>query len=140
MASEAVVSGTGRGAGLSVTSAPAVRRSVIANIAAGALATGLLAVFKTPLATGFAVGYIIGVVNLLWLLRIARRAVAMAPHRAQRFVARHYFMRFAATALVLGVLISKRYIEPWPPVGGLTLCVLTTIGVMLYSAKEEVNP
>ena len=132
MASEAVGTGTGRRQAVAATPVLAVRRAVVANIIAGAFATGLLEVFKTPLATGFLVGYIIGVVNLLWLLRIARRGVAMAQDKAQGFVARHYFIRFAVRALVLGILISRRYLEPWPPVGGLTLCVLTTIGVMIY--------
>lgn len=108
-----------------------------ANLITGTAGVAACALFKTHAATGFAAGYIIGVINIFWLLRIARKGTGMAPDRAVRFVTRRYYIRFLTTALVFALLISRGILPPAPLLVGLTGAILTTIIVMISLAREE---
>ena len=84
-----------------------------------------------------AAGYIVGTLNMLWLMRIASKGITMTPDRAAKRVARSYYVRFAATVLVFVLLISKGLLNPWLLMAGFSLPVFSVIGVMIYTAREE---
>ncbi|MBE9527707.1 MAG: ATP synthase subunit I [Proteobacteria bacterium] len=107
------------------------------NIVAGALGTGVTAIINSTLAPDFAVGYLMGVANLVWLFIIARRAMGKGVHFAGRMVARNYYIRFLLTAVILILLISKGIMEPWPMVAGLTTAIFVSIGAMVLSIQAE---
>lgn len=108
-----------------------------------ALAAGVLAcvIIKSSIAPGFAFGYILGLINIFFMLRMAHKGIGMKPEKAGRYVIGGYYIRFTVTSLLLAVLIAKGIIGPWPPILGLTGSVITTvgvmIGVMLGVAREE---
>ena len=111
---------------------------LLANLAACAVLSGvLLAVVNSSIVPGFASGFLIGTVSMLWLIRIARRGMRMAPEKVERFVKAAYHLRFAAVAALFAVLIAKGILSPWPLVAGLTGSIATTVGTMIYLAKEE---
>ncbi len=107
------------------------------NIVAGALGTGVTALINGTLAPDFAAGYLMGVVNLVWLFIIARRAMGRDVHSAGRMVARNYYIRFLLTAVILILLISKGIMAPWPMVAGLSTAIFVSIGAMVLSIKAE---
>lgn len=109
----------------------------MANLAAGITGVGASFILKSSFASGFAIGYTIGVVNIFWLLNIARKGVRLTPERAGKLVTRNYYMRFLATAVIFSVLIGARLLSPWPLVAGLTLSIFTTIIVTILAAREE---
>ncbi len=108
------------------------------NLAACAVFSGvLLVVAKSSIVPGFASGFLIGSVSMLWLIRIARRGMRMDPEKVERFVKAAYHLRFAAVAALFAVLIAKGILSPWPLVAGLTGSIATTVCTMIYLAKEE---
>lgn len=110
-----------------------------ANTASGLLGTGIIALVRTSAAGPFAIGFVLGLLNAFWLLRIARRGVQMTPEKAGRFVAISYYIRFAATAAVFIALLLVARISPWPMLAGLTCSVFTTVAVMIFLAREEAS-
>ncbi len=107
------------------------------NIGAGAVGTGITALVSGSLAPGYALGYIMGVVNLVWLYIVAKRAMGRSAELAGRMVARNYYTRFLLTAVILILLISKGIMEPWPIVAGLSTAIFVSIGAMVLSIKAE---
>lgn len=111
----------------------------VANLITGVGGTLALAIIISgAVAVGFAAGYIVGAVNILWLFRIAKKGINMAPQKAGRYVASSYSLRYAITILALGALISTRLVKAWPAVAGLTVCIFTTIAAVIFAAREEV--
>lgn len=110
-----------------------------ANLAAGIILASALGVFKPSLAPGFALGFTVAVFNIFWLMRVIRKGVALTSVKAGRIVARSYFVRFAATALIITLIVSKGVASPLPLLLGLTASIVTTICVMIFSALEEVS-
>lgn len=94
---------------------------------------------KNSIAIGFAVGYIIGIINVLWLLRTASKGVTLNPAKAGRHVAVHYYLRFFATAAVLGALIYFQLLSAWSPVAGLSAAHLASAGLLIYSSLSELR-
>ncbi|MBI5234834.1 MAG: ATP synthase subunit I [Deltaproteobacteria bacterium] len=87
--------------------------------------------------TGFAVGWMIAAVNMSWLLRIARRCLELTPEKAARSGARTYYLRFAATALVFTIVVSRKLIDPVPLLAGFSGSLFLIIGIMIAVAREE---
>jgi len=111
---------------------------LLTNLAACAVLSGvLLVVANSSIVPGFASGFLIGAISMLWLIRIARRGMRMPPEKVERFVKAAYHLRFAAVAALFAVLIAKGILSPWPLVAGLTGSIATTVGTMIYLAKEE---
>lgn len=111
---------------------------LLANLASCVVLSGvLLAVANGPVVPGFAAGFLIGSISMLWLIRIARRGMSMDPEKVERFVKAAYHLRFAAVAALFAVLIAKGILSPWPLVAGLTGSIATTVCTMIYLAKEE---
>ena len=111
----------------------------VANLVAGIICAGALGVFKTAYAQSFAIGFTVAVFNIFWLMRVIRKGVALTSPKAGRIVARSYFVRFAATAVIITLLVSKGLASPLPLILGLTASIVTTICVMIFSALEEVS-
>lgn len=116
---------------------PASQRLVAVNLAASAIGASVLLTVGAQEALGFLTGCLIGGLNLLWMARIARRGLGMEAHRAARYVAMRYYLRFVLTAGVLALLIKEGYVAPWPPAAGLTTIIFATVGVLIFSLKEE---
>ncbi|MBI5889023.1 MAG: ATP synthase subunit I [Deltaproteobacteria bacterium] len=112
----------------------------MAHAFAGIGGTAIALLMKNSIAIGFAVGYIIGVINALWLFRTAAKGVTLKPVKAGRHVAFHYYLRFFTTAAALGMLIYFRLLSPWSPVAGLSAALLVSAGVMIYSGMAVLRP
>jgi len=83
-------------------------------------------------------GYMLGFLNLLSLFRIVRQGLSRPPEKAIGFVARRYYARFAITAAVIYLLISRGLLSaPWPPLIGIITSLLASIGSLVFIAKEE---
>ncbi|MEK7773627.1 MAG: ATP synthase subunit I [Deltaproteobacteria bacterium] len=117
----------------------AAYKAGVANLIAGVGGTLASAIIISgAVAVGFAAGYIVGAVNILWLFKIATKGINMAPQKAGRYVASSYYLRYAITILALGALIATRLVKAWPAVAGLTVCIFTTIAAMIFAVREEV--
>lgn len=106
------------------------------NIVIGLTGAIIGAIFSHSLLS-VAAGYLVGSLNMLWLMRIASKGVTLTADSAARSVARSYYVRFAATVLVFTLLISKGLVNPWLLVAGFSLPVFCVLGVMIYMAREE---
>lgn len=111
----------------------------VTNLACGIILAAALGVFKASYAPGFALGFTVAVFNIFWLMRVIRKGVTLSSPKAGRIVARSYFLRFAATAVIITLLVSKGVASPLPLMLGLTASIVTTICVMIFSALEEVS-
>ncbi|MBI5588248.1 MAG: ATP synthase subunit I [Deltaproteobacteria bacterium] len=109
------------------------------NAAVGLLGSGVLLVLKSSLAPGFAAGFMLGGVNALLLLKIARKGVGMPADKAGRYVTVSYFVRFILTAVILALLIYRGFLTPWPLLAGITASLFTTIGVLIGIARKEAS-
>lgn len=104
--------------------------------AAGSI--GLAVINGGGVAFGYFIGYTLGSINLAWLYLVARKGARKPPHKAGRYVAAHYYVRFIANAIIFGTLISKGVLNPWPSLAGLSAAIFTTVGVMAFLTIEEV--
>jgi len=128
-----------KGIGLKALQSSIAWRIGGANLAAGVIFTSALGVFKASAAPGFALGFTVAVFNILWLMRVIRKGVSLTGPKAGKIVARSYFVRFAATAVIITLLVSRGVASPLPLMLGLTASIATTICVMIFSALEEVS-
>jgi hypothetical protein len=112
-------------------------RVVFFNLFLAILGVATCTLISGGVARGFALGFLIGVFNQYLCLQIARRGITMEPDRAKTFVTKRYFMRFALTALVLAVLISRALVNPWALVTGFGLSLFITITMVLVVARGE---
>lgn len=124
--------------GLAKTLAKVTFRAGAFNLGACVTGTAAAAFISGSVALAFATGFTFGVLNLYWLLRIANKGIQMGAEKAMRFVSISYYIRFAITALVFGVLITKADMSPWALLAGLAGSITTTLLVMIFVAKEEV--
>lgn len=129
--------GLGSAGGNAFNATAVAYRLALFNLLTGSAGSLALSFIKFSFVPGFVAGYVIGVVNVFWLIRIVRKGVLMEPEKAGRAVARNYYLRFTATLLVIALMIVKEVISPFPLLIGLTGCIFTTIGVMIFSALEE---
>lgn len=111
----------------------------ICNAAAGLVGTGAALLLKSSAAPGFAVGFILGGINALLLLKIAGKGVSMPAEKAGRFVTISYIARFTLTAVVVALIIYRGFVEPWPLLAGITASVFTTVGVLIGIARKEAS-
>ncbi|MBI5644460.1 MAG: ATP synthase subunit I [Deltaproteobacteria bacterium] len=109
------------------------------NAGVGLLGLCVLLLLKSSLAPGFITGFVLGGVNALLLLKIARKGVRMAPDKAGRFVTVSYFVRFILTAVILSILVYRGFLTPWPLLAGITASIFTTIGVLIGIARKEAS-
>lgn len=116
-------------------------RVIFFNLFLAILGVATCTLISGGVATGFALGFLIGVFNQYLCLQIARRGITMEPDRAKTFVTKRYFMRFALTALVLAVLISRALVTPWALIMGFVMAFFTIIITMVSVARWGIfNP
>ncbi len=108
------------------------------NLIAGAAGVAASLALGNPTAIALATGFVVGSIDVLWLLRIAAKGVSLEADRAAASVRRGYYLRFGATVAAFALLISKGVISPWPLVAGFSLALFSVIGVMIYTAREEI--
>jgi len=113
-------------------------RGGLLNIAAAAACLALSAALGSRAVAGLAFGYLVGAVNGLWLLKIVRRGVDMAPGKAAAYVTRRYYLRFLLTALVFTAVITRHVMTPWGLVAGLSGAVFTSLAIMALAVREEI--
>ncbi len=117
---------------------PGVYKAALINLAIGIAVAIITAVTLKGFSAGFSAGYLLGFINLLWLFRIVRKGMAMTPEKAMGFVSKRYFARFVITAGLISLLISRGVLStPWPPLAGIALSVFTSMGALIFLAKEE---
>ncbi len=117
---------------------PGIFKVALINLGIGVVVALITAFALTGFSAGFSAGYFLGFINLLWLFRIVKKAMLMAPEKAMRFVSTRYYARFAITAGVIVVLISRGVLStPWPPLAGIALSVFIATGSLIFIAKEE---
>lgn len=107
------------------------------NAVAGAAVCVYGMLTGTTVVTGIAAGYLIGAVNMSWLLRIACRGVALSPEAAARGVARSYYIRYVATVLIFALFIIRGWLSPWQLVIGFSLSVFSVIGILTFFAFDN---
>ncbi|HEY4705986.1 MAG TPA: ATP synthase subunit I [Thermodesulfobacteriota bacterium] len=113
-------------------------RVLMVNLASCALLSGaLLAFSKRGLVPGFAAGFLVGILSIMWLMRMVRKSMRMSPERVERFVKFSYQLRLICVGALLALIASRGMIEIWPMIAGLTAAIFTTICTMVYLAKEE---
>ncbi len=117
---------------------PGVYKAAFINLAIGIAVAAITALGLDGFSAGFLAGYMLGFLNLLWLFRIIRKGLAMAPEKAMGFVSRRYFVRFLITAGLISLMITRGVLNtPWPPLAGIALSVFTSAGALIYIAREE---
>ncbi|MBI5971081.1 MAG: ATP synthase subunit I [Deltaproteobacteria bacterium] len=107
------------------------------NFIAGAAGIIASLILDNPTALALAAGFVVGSIDILWLLHIARQGLHIESQKSARSVVIGYYLRFGATVAAFAILISKRIISPWPLIVGFTLALFSVIGVMIYAAREE---
>ncbi|GMR04862.1 MAG: hypothetical protein BMS9Abin23_0777 [Thermodesulfobacteriota bacterium] len=106
-------------------------------IMAGAAITALMAVAGSSYTTGFAAGYLLGVVNLVWLYLIVRKSLTITSEKAMRYVMPRCYLRFLVTAAIIFFTIMLGFVHnPWPPLTGISASIFIAIGSMVFTAKE----
>ncbi|MFQ5354527.1 MAG: ATP synthase subunit I, partial [Thermodesulfobacteriota bacterium] len=73
---------------------PGIYKAALVNLSLGAAVALITAIALNGFSVGFSAGYLLGFINLLWLFRIVRKALAMKPERAMKFVSTRYYLRF----------------------------------------------
>ncbi len=117
---------------------PGFYRVALMNFGLGAAVAVITAITLKGFSVGFSAGYILGFINLLWLFRIVKKALVMSPEKAMRFVSTRYYARFAITAAIIFILVSRGILStPWPPLAGIALSVFASTGSLIFIAKEE---
>ena len=121
-------------------SLPGIYKVALANLGLGAAVALITALALKGFSAGFTAGYLLGFINLLWLFRIVKKALAMNPEKAMRFVSTRYYLRFAITAAIIFLLISRGMLSsPWPPLAGIALSVFVATASLIFIAKEELK-
>ncbi|MFQ5427572.1 MAG: ATP synthase subunit I [Thermodesulfobacteriota bacterium] len=119
---------------------PGIFKVALANLSLGVTVAVITAITLNGFSLGFSAGYLLGFVNLLWLFRIVRKALAMNPEKAMRFVSTRYYLRFAITAAIIFILVSRGVLSnPWPPLAGIALSVIVATASLIFIAKEELK-
>ncbi len=131
MVSEAI-----RAKGLSILQRSLITRVLVYNLGAGLPVLLAVAMLDSSQATSFGFGFFLGLGNMLWLLRIAKKGVHMPPRRAGRYVALNYMIRFSLMMFVLIAVVTKGIFIPVPLMAGIAVPVATTIVLTVKTAKE----
>lgn len=85
-------------------------------------------------AVGVAVGGIAALANCHWMYSILQRAMGLPARQAVRFAQMRYVLRLAILAVVISILIVFFKINIFGLLLGLSILVITIIGVTVYMA------
>ncbi|TAN63705.1 ATP synthase subunit I [bacterium] len=111
--------------------------AAVVNIAVLAVGTLVCWFINISVAFGFVVGYIIGVLNAVWLRRTAKKITSLPLAKVGRHVAFNYYLRFFITVASFAALIYLRLVNPWSTLTGLVASITTLIILTILSAREE---
>lgn len=107
------------------------------SLAAGCVGVVITAYLKKSFAGGFAAGYLIGFVNVIWLVSIVDRGMRLSGEKAVRFVLGRYYARFAATAIIVVALALKEVFSVLPLITGLASSFFITVLTMIFALRKE---
>lgn len=111
---------------------------ILVNGAVAGIGALLALLINKGVAYGFIIGYIVGVLNGVWLFKAVARGARLSPAKARIYVAAHYYARFIVTAAIFTVFIYFRLLNPWSPVIGLTTAIFTMAAILIFYGREEV--
>ncbi len=111
-------------------------RTVLVNLAVGFPLALISSAFGLATVSSFGFGFILGLGNMLWLLRIANRGLHLPPQRAGRYVFVNYLVRFSLMVLVLVAVVTKNIFLPVPLMAGVVVPVAATIALTVKTARE----
>ncbi len=135
MAGEAVKSEAPYGGDL-----PSAFKVGLINFMAGTALTAGAVVVGRSYAIGFAAGYFVGFLNLLWLLRLVHKSVSIDPEKAIKYFALRYYARFIITAGLIVFLVSRKFLaKPWTPVMGISASIFIAVAALIILAKEDLK-
>ncbi len=105
------------------------------------VSAGALALVPWQSAVSVMVGGAIALLNFRLLQRTIGRALSPRQRAASplRQVLLKYYLRFAATALVLFILVRQGYVEPLGLLAGLSVVVVTILAWGAWQAKRFWN-
>ncbi len=108
------------------------------SLLAGAAGVIITAYLKKSMTAGFAAGYIIGFANVIWLVRIVDKGTGLAAEKVVQFVLSRYYLRFAATVLIVVVLTVKEVFSAGSLMTGFASSFLITVIAMIFALRKEV--
>ena len=104
------------------------------------LSAGALVLFTPYVALSLMVGGVIALINFRLLQASVNRALLLGKRAAVGTTLLKYYLRFAATALVIFILVRQGLVEPLGLLVGLSVVVITifvwTLGQALKLAKQ----
>ncbi len=107
------------------------------SLLAGLVGALITAWLERPMTAGFAVGYIIGFANVIWLVRIVGKGMGLPAEKAARFVLSRYYLRFAATVVIVAALALKEVFSALPLIAGLASSFFITVLAMILVLRKE---
>jgi len=90
--------------------------------------------FSVKAGLGVLAGGVIAVVNFAWLRNVLQRILGLMPARSNQYAQLRFVARFAATGLVLYVIITSGWFSLAGLLVGLSVIVVNIIALSLYSA------
>ena len=87
-------------------------------------------------AYGLIFGSSISALNFLELGATLRRAVTLAPDKAQGYATRKYFMRYIVTAVVIYISIVAPYINVLGTIVGMSIIKFVIFATNLFNDKQ----
>jgi hypothetical protein len=111
-------------------------RAGLLNLILGVVGVVACTMISHGAAAGFALGLVAGLFNQYLCLKIVRRGLLMEPERAKTFVTTRLSMRFALTATVMVVLVSKAMVNPWTMLLGFALTLLNAILTIVFIPRR----
>lgn len=93
-----------------------------------------------PSITGISIliGGAAGILNFYCLSLTVKNSAAIKIDAVKSYVTIRYSMRFAATAILIYILVSRNIIEPTAFLAGLTVVIFNIVFLLLTSVKKEV--
>jgi len=107
------------------------------SLLAGLIGAMLTAWLERSMTAGFAAGYLIGFANVIWLVRIVGRGMGLPADKAVRFVLSRYYLRFAATLIIVAALALKEVFSALPLIAGLASSFFITVLTMILVLRKE---
>ncbi len=96
-----------------------------------------LAFVSVRFAAGVLAGGLIAIANCYWLYFILQRAMQLPVKKAVRFAQARYVIRLVLIALIVSALIIWTKIDVFGLLLGLSVLILTIIGITVYLLKQK---
>lgn len=96
--------------------------------------------FGRPMATGFGLGLLVGIINYQILFRSALKGSQMEPEVGRSFIVKRFYTRFMLIAAAYVVIIFYLKVDPIGVMGGYTLTLFVATGTIFKLSNREVEP